>query len=205
MTIKDALNTYVRVELADELATRWKDSDLLVFFQQAVRRMNAIGQRNELPFMRAKIDTTLAKGSNTLQLPADFFTPLGIWRLDQHRMVNQVDVDEYENIISTGALSVWVLDGDQIEFKDAADHDTDIRLRYFVDYRPQSLTLASQIPWDDKLTMIICDYAKLRARNVDDYALTQDMGLLRDMENQILNAYTSLTPDSGDAVGVFTL
>lgn len=205
MTVKEALNEYVRVELSDKEFTRWEDSDLLVFFKQAARRMNAIGQRNEFPFMRAYVDKTVAAGIDQIVIPADFFSPIGIWRTDRHSKIHHANIDEFESIISTCALSHWIIEGSKIMFKEAADVDIPIRLRYFVDYKPQSLTIASQVPWDDKLTMIMCDYVKLRAKNVDEYSLNENMMLLQDMETQILNAYSNLNPESADAVGVFNL
>lgn len=205
MTVQEALNEFVRVELVDKELTRWENADLLVFFKQAARRMNAIGLRNEFPFMRAYVDQTVAAGIDQIVIPNDFFSPIGIWRTDRHSKIKHSGIDEFESIISTCALSHWIIEGTKIMFKGSADVDIPIRLRYFVDYKPQSLTLASQVPWDDKLTMIMCDYVKIRAKNVDEYQLNEDMMLLQDLETQILNAYGNLNPETADAVGVFNL
>lgn len=205
MTIQDAINEYVRIELSDKEITRWENSDLLVFFKQAVRRANAIGLRNGFPFMRGKLEATIAAGADTILIPDDFFSPIGIWRTDTHSKLCHIDIDEYENIVSASPLGYWMIDGNNIMFKDAADTDTPIRMRYYVDYKPQNFTLSSQVPWDDKLTMIMCDYVKIRARNVDEYILSEDKQLLSDLESEIISAYGGLNPNTEEAYGAFNL
>lgn len=73
-TILSRITEFVRNELDDEMSSRWTDTQLLIFFKQAVRRANTVGQLNRLKFMRGKKDYTLASGGSSVALPVDFLT-----------------------------------------------------------------------------------------------------------------------------------
>ena len=193
-TILERINTIVRNELADEIKSRWDDSQLMIFFQQAVRRANTIGQINKLKFMRNSVDVVIASSETDFPLPSDYLTPISLTRLDNKKALTVYDGPAWDTIISTGDLTTYFIDDPVVEVKGASSADTSLRFRYYVSVDPDDLLISSQTPWNGKLDYLLCEYVALRARKVDRYDINVDATLMDELEKNIIGTYIDQAP-----------
>ncbi len=190
--VLNRITELVRTELNDSTQSRWTDAELLVFMKQAVRRANALGQQRRLPFMRGKQDYTLEAGSSSLTLPSDFLTPISLTRMDTNEQLDQTDGERLDAIVSASECAVYSVEDGTIEVTAVPVNDVPLRLRYYVNAAPDSLTMSSPMPWGGKLDYALCEYVALRARKVDRYDTSVDIALLDDMEKLIVAMYADL-------------
>lgn len=202
-TVSDRITNIVRVNLDDEIGSRWTDQQLLTFFKQGIRRAQALGHRNKLSFVRAKLDFDLLADSTERLLPSDFLVQQSLWRKDTNQEVDNMSLEDYETEAFTDGLAKYIIDDDYIQFNSGVDYDVPIRLRYYKDALPDALTLSSEMPWGSRIDYPICDYVVLRALTVDRYNTSPDAALLNDMESQIIEMFMYLEPTREDAMGAF--
>jgi hypothetical protein len=202
-TVIDRLNTLVRVNLDDEIKSRYTDAQLLVFMKQALRRAQGIGFARRLNFMRAKKDYVVAADAVSIPLPNDFIVQIGIWNTDESRELENKNDEDWERILSTGPAYCYHIEGILAEIRESPQVETNIRLRYYQDAKVDELTLSSQMPWGSKIDYPICEYVTMRALHVDRYNTSVDASLMSDMEQSIISMYSEIDPVMGDAVGTF--
>ncbi len=202
-TVQERIDGIIRVNLDDDIKSRWTDQQLLAFVKQAVRRAQAVGHKNRFEFMRSKSDFTLPANSTQRLLPTDFIVQSSIWRKDTNREIDNISVEDYETQKYTEELSKYIIDSGYLEFNQGSENDVPIRLRYYQDALPDALMLQSNMPWNGRLDYPICDYVQVRALNVDRYNTNPDAALLNDMEDAILTMYQSLEPTMAMATGGF--
>ena len=190
--VLNRITEMVRTELSDSTQSRWTDAELLVFMKQAVRRANALGQQKRLPFMRGVADYTLAAGESSLVLPTDFLTPISLTRMDTHETLTKTDGERLDATVSATEAAVYSVEDGTIEVLAAPSNDVPLRLRYYVNAAPDTLTLASTMPWGGKLDYALCEYVALRARKIDRYDTSVDVKLLQDIEDMIVAMYADL-------------
>ncbi len=202
-TVIDRLNTLVRVNLDDEIKSRYTDAQLLVFMKQALRRAQGIGFSRRLNFMRAKKDFVMLAGAESIPLPSDFIVQIGIWNTDDKRELDNKSDDEWERVISTGPAYCYHIEDQLAEIREVSSTDTNLRLRYYQDALVDSLTLSSQMPWGSKIDYPICEYVTMRALHVDRYNTSVEASLMSDMEQSIISMYSHIDPDMDDVTGSF--
>jgi len=202
-TVIDRLNTLVRVNLDDEIKSRYNDQQLLVFMKLALRRAQGLGFARRLNFMRAKKDYVLLAGAESIPLPTDFIVQIGIWNTDEKRELENKGDDEWERLLSTGPGYCYHIEDQLAEIREVSASDTNIRLRYYQDALIDSLTLSSQMPWSSKIDYPICEYVSLRAMHVDRFTTSTDTALMQDMEQSIIGMYSEIDPNMGEVLGSF--
>lgn len=193
-TVQSVLTDYVRTDLADEIQSRFTDSQLLQFFKRAVRRANSIGQQNKLPFLQVQKDIDLVAGADSFNLPADFFTPISLTRTSDHIPLQQKSGRDWDLISSSSELAVWTIDGPLAYVKAPPASDTTLSLRYYSQVFPVDITLSDQTPWGGKLDEILCDYVVFRAKHLDEFDTSVDVAMLNEMEADIMAAFSGVNP-----------
>jgi hypothetical protein len=193
-TVQAVLTEYVRNDLADEIQSRWTDDQLLIFYKQAIRRANAVGQQNRLPFMKSKATISLLAGETSFSLPSDFFTPISLTRDDTHYPLKQKVGRDWDLVISTSEMSLWMIEGDTGYVASAPTSDATLTLRYFAQVFPADVELSTQSPWGGKLDEILCGYVIVRAKQVDAMDTSIDVALLNELEANIYAAFSGQEP-----------
>ena len=202
-TVIDRLNTLVRVNLDDEIKSRYTDAQLLVFMKQALRRAQGLGFARRLNFMRAKKDFVMLAGAESIPLPSDFIVQIGIWNTDDRRELENKNDEEWERLLSAGPAYCYHIEGLLAEIREISSIDINIRLRYYQDALIDSLTLSSQMPWGSKIDYPVCEYVTMRALHIDRYNTAVDASLMSNMEQSIINMYSEIDPNMGDVMGAF--
>ena len=201
-TVRQVIDEYIRVELEDTSKTRWPDSSILTFMKQAIHRASIVGQKERISFMR-KCDTIeINEGGNSLTLPKGFFTPHSVRETGQNSL-ERIDIDTYDELnVGTGErFSHYAIEGNEMYLAPVAAGNTSLKIRYYADPLTDDFSLTSQMPWNGRLNIILCDYARVRARNVDRYNTSPDMNLLNELEQRIINMYGYDEPYNGEMCG----
>lgn len=181
----------IRQELSDENNTRWNDTQLIRFITQATTRAQHVGRRNNLPFLKAKVDLVFVAGEASKLLPADFLVDTGLYDLGLKRKLPKVTEEEWE-VASPSVASQYMLEDGSLVIQSVPTADKTLRLRYFKGCNLDGLKLAdADMPWNGQLDTLIEEYAALRARNIDRDSAQADFELLKDLENNILNTLGS--------------
>ena len=203
-TVSERIRDIVRVNINDDMQSRFTDTQLLTFFKQAIRRAQGAGYKKRLNFMRKTLNFNLLANINFYLLPADFIVQSGVWRTDTRKPVENVSENLWETQQGAQEVSIYIIDGGNILFASAPAADTPIKLKYYYNVNPDSLILSSQMPWSGKIDYPICEYVNLRAFHTDRYDLSADNGLLNDMEKAITDMYINLDINMAEARGPFT-
>ena len=179
----------IRQELSDDGFTRWTDRQLIRFIQQAIDRIQHIGRRNNLQFLKDKEDFVFLAGESSKALPDNFLVDIGVWNLGvPGASLSKVDETTWENTASPSESSQYMIKGTNLVIQGVPTTGTTLRLWFFKGCDMDSLSLDSAImPWNGQLDSVIEGYAVLRARNVDRDSTQPDYELLQDLENNVLN------------------
>ena len=180
----------VRVELDDVDETRFDDDTTLILplIKRAFRRVENIGIRKGLDFVKSSTSLTLLEGNTTVALPSDFKRDIGLYVGNEE--VTKLPTDEFEQ---TTSGDYWRINGSNIEFLSEATEDTTLKLWYYPSVDFSVYTTATTTPWSGRLDDIVVDYVSMRLKNIDEYNTQMEQQLLAEMQENILEVFMPLT------------
>ena len=180
----------VRVELDDVDETRFDDDTTLILplIKRAFRRVENIGIRKGLDFVKSSTSLTLLEGNTTIALPSDFKRDIGLYVGNEE--VTKLPTDEFEQ---TTSGDYWRINGSNIEFISEATEDTTLKLWYYPSVDFSAYTTATTTPWSGRLDDIVVDYVSMRLKNIDEYNTQMEQQLLAEMQENILEVFMPLT------------
>jgi hypothetical protein len=195
MLISEAI-TLIRQELDDSLSSRWtSDTQVLRFIQRAVDRAQHVIRRQAPNLSSKSASMTFDSTHSTVTLPVDFLAPVSLTRTDTQQRLAHVHDEDWDSLEDHDACSAWrIKDNASIEVAGTPTASTVCTLRYFFDAKPYTMTTASSLPWDGRFDGPVMEYAAIRAKNVDEMSLQQDMELLKELEMRVLDTLSLWSP-----------
>lgn len=201
MLVSEAL-AEIRVELDDELSTRWTDAKLIALIKKAVRRLGGILAANDIDVGKKSATITTVSGTQAYALPSDFMRDIGLFRQDTGIPLIRVPDARWEALPSTTPVSSYyavrtVLSGTpaadtlSLLIKGTPAADVTLTLAYWPRLDGLTFTTSSSLPYNGLFDDLIMEYASLRAKNIDEMNVTTDAQLLQEMENKVLSAFSS--------------
>lgn len=193
MTIGELIDE-IRLELTDELKTRWSDAQMLRILGKGYRRLSHVLYRNDVELGRAVHRFDTEPGREDYPLPADFMADYGLYRDGtKTKLVKQSD-DSWELLSSPGESTSWLIRGDNLYVAGTPSGSYAMTLVYWPLLDTASLDLESPTPFGGKLDDIVAEYAALRLKNIDEMDVSLDAQLLQDLENNLLTTYSAISP-----------
>jgi len=193
MTIADLIDN-TRLELGDEQKTRWSDGQLLRVVGKAYRRLSHVLYRNDIELGRSLYRFSTEPGRDDYPLPADFMADYGLYREDTNaKLVKQSD-DSWQQQGSPAECSTWLIRGETLLVGGAPTATIPLTLLYWPLLDTASLDLDAPTPFGGKLDDLVSEYAALRLKNIDEMDIGADTQLLEDLENNLLNTYSAISP-----------
>lgn len=193
MTIADLVGD-IRLELTDEQKTRWTDDQMLRVLGKAYRRLGHTLYRNDVEAGRSLYRFDTEAGREDYPLPADFMAESGLYRQDTHTRLEKQSDDSWEQLVNPAETTAWLIRGDSLFLAAQPAGAYPMLLVYWPLVETDSLTLESSTPFGGKFDDMVAEYAALRFKNIDEMDTSADLQLLSDMENNLLNTYTSIAP-----------
>ncbi|GFK95996.1 hypothetical protein NNJEOMEG_03870 [Fundidesulfovibrio magnetotacticus] len=193
MTVSELLED-IRLELADEAKTRWSDQQILKAVAKAYRRLSHVLYRNDVELGRAVHVFLAEPGRADYPLPADFMADYGLYRDDTHARLTKHGDDSWQQLAAPAECSAWIVRGDSLLLAAAPSSAKALTLIYWPLVDLEGLDMDAPTPFDGKLDDIVAEYAALRLKNIDEMDVAQDGQLLQDMENNLLNTYSAISP-----------
>ncbi len=192
-TIADII-AEVRLELDDALSTRWTDLQLIRMIGKAFRRINHILYRNDIELGRYVETITVQSGDTSFALPYDFLVDSALFRDDTHERLEKMTEDEWLSITSAPELSTYIIRGDFAFVADIPEVERSLTLIYWPQVQTSDLDEDTPSPYGGKLDDLVVEYAALRCKNIDEMDASTDMQLMQDLENNVLNTFSAITP-----------
>ena len=78
----------------------------------------------------SEVSLTCKAGSEYLDLPLDFKSPVALWMADSREKLPQLMPQSMPFDSNAGRPAFWIIDGDRIKFNCPADQDYTVALRY---------------------------------------------------------------------------
>lgn len=193
MTIQDLLDE-IRLELTDEAKTRWSDQQMLKAVGKAYRRLSHVLYRNDVELGRAVHAFVTEPGREDYPLPVDFMADQGLYRdAPKARLAKQSD-DSWQLLSGPAEATAWLIRGDNLYLAGTPQGAYPMTLVYWPLIDVAQLDPDAPTPFGGKLDDLVADYAALRLKNIDEMDVTLDSQLLQDLENNLLNTYSALSP-----------
>ncbi len=193
MTVGELMDE-VRLELTDELKTRWSDAQMLSILGKGYRRLSHVLYRNDVELGRAVYRFDTEPGREDYPLPGDFMADYGLYRdATNTRLAKQSD-DSWELLQSPGESTAWLIRGDSLYIAGQPTAAYSMTLVYWPLVDTSGLDAGSPTPFGGKLDDIVAEYAALRLKNIDEMDVTLDAQLLQDLENNLLTTYSAISP-----------
>lgn len=186
-----------RLYLDDGNQGRWSDAAYLVAMQDAVERVSHIAVRNNLYSALQATDVVCA-GVDYFDVPADFLVDFGLYRVADMTKLTKRSVDDWETITSASPSTNYIVLSDRISIKGSPGTDA-LRLYYWPKVSVTATT--DNMPWEDRLNVIIQDYLCMRLRNIDEMSQEMDTQMLKDLEAAVLNTFVAQSPVSVQSTG----
>jgi hypothetical protein len=184
-----------RLELDDFASPpRWSDQQYLGVIGRAMRRLQAILHRNDIEFGRAVYSFDTAPGLDTYYLPGDFLTDAGLFCTDTKLQLAKQSEARWETIVAAAEATVFILRGDQIILAGTPQSQFTMHLVYWPMLDTLSLADTTPTPWGGRLDDLIFQYTTIRFRNIDEEDASFDTELMQDMENTLLEMFSTITP-----------
>jgi len=193
MTIGDLLGD-IRLELSDELKTRWTDAQMLKTVARAYRRLSHVLYRNDVELGRSVATFATEAGREDYPLPPDFMADYGLYRQGAKIRLTKQSDDAWEQLASPSEATSWLIRGDTLYIAGIPAGAYAMTLVYWPLVDTDSLALEDETPFSGKLDDLVTEYASLRLKNIDEMDVTLDSQLLQDLENNLLNTYSSISP-----------
>lgn len=193
MTVSDLLDE-IRLEMTDELKTRWSDDQMLRIVGKAFRRLSHVLYRNDVELGRSIYRFDTEPGREDYPLPGDFMADYGLYRdATRTRLAKQSD-DSWEMLHGPGECSAWLIRGDSLYLAGAPTGTYGLTLVYWPIMDTAALDMESPTPFGGKLDDLVAEYAALRLKNIDEMDVSLDSQLLQDMETTLLTTYSAISP-----------
>jgi hypothetical protein len=109
------------------------------------------------------------------------------------KLAKQSD-DSWEQLSSPGECAAWLIRGDNLYIAGAPSGSYGLTLVYWPLLDTASMDLDSPTPFNGKLDDLVAEYAALRLKNIDEMDVSLDSQLLQDLENNLLNTYSAISP-----------
>ncbi len=203
MMLYSELLTDMRYELDDSDSTRWPDDALMSFVKRANRRIHDILVKNFIEFAQTSVEISVISGTESYDLPSDFAIPVGLYNLTTRVKYTHIFKDSGLRVKAGVTSQYWSIIGDKVYLDGAPTEDATLTLVYYP-VADNTITTASDVPYDDKLYDSTLMYASLLAKNVDEMEIGVDVSMLQDIETTLVNMYGRLDPDcqglEGDTV-----
>lgn len=193
MTVADLLDE-IRLELTDELKTRWSDEQMLKIVAKGYRRLSHVLYRNDVELGRAAHRFETEAGREDYPLPSDFMADYGLYRDGTNTKLAKQSDDSWEQLTAPGEASVWLIRGDNLYLAGAPSAAYGMTLLYWPLLDASLLDLDSPTPFNGKLDDLVAEYAALRLKNIDEMDVSLDTQLLQELENNLLNTYSAISP-----------
>ncbi|MCL1985083.1 MAG: hypothetical protein FWG59_01350 [Betaproteobacteria bacterium] len=181
----------IRGRLGDVQGNRWKDGDILRELGAAVTRALGIVKRCDLDYGKARFEIALAAGEDGFDLPGDFAGVVGLYR--DRRRITLKSVEELETGHADPFAPVWAVDGLRGWLRPPGKRDATLILRYWRLPAPLKQP-ADPMPWGGVFDPALEEYARIRLANADEMDASQDLQLLKDLENSMLTLAISRNP-----------
>ena len=193
MTIADLIDE-IRLELTDEQKTRWSDEQMLRIVGKGYRRLSHVLYRNDVELGRSVLRFDTEPGREDYPLPADFMADYGLYRDGTNTRIAKQSDDSWEQLSSPGECAAWLIRGDMLYLAAAPSAAYGLTLVYWPLLDSAILDMDSPTPFGGKLDDLVAEYAALRLKNIDEMDVSQDSQLLQDLENNLLNTYSAISP-----------
>jgi hypothetical protein len=201
MLVSEAL-TEIRVELDDELSTRWTNDKLIALIKKAVRRLAGILAANDIDAGKKSATITTVSGTQVYTLPTDFMRDIGLFRQDTGVPLIRVPDARWETLPSTTPVSSYYAIRTassgmpaavalSLLIKGTPDAALALTLAYWPRLDGLTFTTSASLPYNGLFDDLIMEYVSLRAKNIDEMNVTTDAQLLQEMENKVLSAFSS--------------
>ena len=193
MTIAELIGD-IRLELTDELKTRWSDDQIVKIVGKGFRRLSHVLYRNDVELGREIYRFDTEPGREDYPLPADFMADYGLYHdAARVKLAKQSD-DSWEQLDCPGECTAWLIRGDSLYLAGTPAAPHGLTLVYWPLLDMGAFEMDSPTPYGGKLDDLVAEYAALRLKNIDEMDVSLDSQLLQDMENNLLNTYSALSP-----------
>ena len=196
-TVNDSLHI-IRSTIGDIQKSRWSDYVLISELNKAVQRALAVFRRNNLDYGHGVTHLTFPAGADSVELPSDFYGAVGLY--NGNKLVQQKGAEEMETITSTMAFAVWAVDGNKAVVRNAPQDETTVRLRYW-QMPPRLKDVSDTMPWQGRWDYVLEAFVRINIGNYDEMAMSQDLQLLQDFENNLLTLASSRSPGTKEPRG----
>jgi hypothetical protein len=185
------LAVQLRLELDDIDKTRWKDEQLLIFLNKAVRRVNQLAIRNCLDFAM-KADDVVLKPDGTIEgIVYDSVNAVcGIYVDGAEEPMTHLLPMHYLKAQYCPAAACWTFLNGAARYKAAVPNDIPATFLHY----PQVAISSTESPWKGRLDDLVTEYAAFRAKNVDEMTLQMDQKMMAELEQRLLENYNRLQP-----------
>lgn len=193
MTIGELIDN-ARMELGDEQKTRWNDEQMLRIVGKAYRRLSHVLYRNDIELGRCLYRFDTEAGRDDYPLPADFMADYGLYRNDTKSRLTKHSDDSWQQLSAPAECTTWLVRGETLLVGGAPASAIPLTLIYWPLLDTTALDMDSPTPFGGKLDDLVAEYAALRLKNIDEMDIGTDTQLLQDMENNLLNTYSAISP-----------
>ena len=193
MTVSELLDDS-RLELTDEAKTRWTDQQVLKAVAKAYRRLSHVLYRNDIELGRCLYRFDTEAGRDDYPLPADFMADYGLYRDDTKSRLTKHSDDSWQQLAAPAECAAWLVRGETLLVGGAPAAAIPLTLIYWPLLDTAALDMGSPTPFGGKLDDLVAEYAALRLKNIDEMDIGTDTQLLQDMENNLLNTYSAISP-----------
>lgn len=193
MTVGELMQE-VRLEMSDELKTRWSDEQIMKALGKGFRRLGHVLHRNDVELGRAVHAFHTEPGRAEYPLPGDFMVDHGLYRDGAGATPVKQSENSWALLDSPPECSAWLIRGDTLHLAGTPTGSHPMTLVYWPLADTSSLDQDSPTPYGGKLDDIVAEYAALRLKNIDEMDVSMDAKLLQDMENNLLATYSAISP-----------
>jgi len=109
------------------------------------------------------------------------------------KLAKQSD-DSWEQLGAPGESTVWLIRGDSLYLAGTPGAAYGMTLLYWPLLDTTLLDLDSPTPFNGKLDDLVAEYAAVRLKNIDEMDVSLDTQLLQELENNLLNTYSAISP-----------
>lgn len=193
MTISRLIDE-LRLEMTDELKTRWTDAQMLSILGKAYRRLAHVLYRGDIEPGRSAWTFDAEPDREAYPLPLDFLADYGLYREDTHARLTKHSEDSFNRLAAPDECSAWVIRGDTLLIAGTPRVRRALRLVYWPLADTRSLAMDSPTPYGGRFDDMVAEYAALRLKNIDEMDATTDAGLLQDFEANVLATFSGIDP-----------